>query len=131
MTEHLSEPAVDPPRTPSPPRPRRTALRRVGRAVGIVLLSLLGFLVLAIVAAEIWLHTGSGAEELGRFAANEVRAAIQGDLRVREIRVGGFLHFCLEGVELRDPEGHKVLAPQAGPSTGSSTCARWSCAAGR
>jgi translocation and assembly module TamB len=73
-------------------------------------LSVLGFVVLAVVVGLVWLHTGRGAEELGRFVAHEARLAIAGDLRVREIRTGGFLHLCVEGVEVRDPEGHKVLA---------------------
>ena len=65
---------------------------------------------LAIVVALVWLHTGSGAEKLGRYVTDEARNAIEGDLRVGAIHVGGFLHVCVDGVDLRDPEGHRVLS---------------------
>jgi autotransporter translocation and assembly factor TamB len=80
-----------------------------GRVLWISALSLLGIFLLAIVAALVWLHTGRGAVELGQYVTNEARAAIQGDLRVGAIHVGGFLHICVDGVDLRDPDGHRVL----------------------
>ena len=110
MTEHPPEPVYEPPR--QPPRELKPGWRKAGRLLWIALFSLLGFVALAIVAALVWLHTGSGAEELGRFVANEARNSIQGDLRVREIHVGGFLHVCVDGVELRDPDGHRVLTAE-------------------
>ncbi|MGZ6143563.1 MAG: hypothetical protein ACXWLM_09495, partial [Myxococcales bacterium] len=107
MTEHTPEPVYERPRPP--PRELKPGWRKAGRTLWIAFFGVLGFVVLAIGAALVWLHTGRGAEELGRFVANEARNAIAGDLRVKEIRVGGFLHICVEGVELRDPDGHKVL----------------------
>ena len=111
MTEHLPEPTYEPPR---PPRRERRYLkprwRLAGRILWIVALSLLGIVALATVAALVWLHTGRGAGELGRYVTNEARNAIQGDLRVGAIHVGGFLHICVDGVDLRDPDGHRVLS---------------------
>ena len=78
----------------------------------IALFSVLGFVLLAIVLGLVWLHTGTGADELGRFVANEARNAIAGDLKVKDIHVSGFLHVCVDGVELRDPEGHKVASAE-------------------
>jgi translocation and assembly module TamB len=82
------------------------------RVLRIGLFSLFGFLLLAIVAALVWLHTGRGAEELGRYVANEARTAIQGDLRIGAIHVSGFLRICVDGLELRDPDGHRVLSAE-------------------
>ncbi len=110
MSERLPEPVYEPMRPPPQPRPPKPAWRKAGRILCIALLSVLGFVVLAVVVALVWLHTGKGGEELGRFVAHEARLAIAGDLRVRDIRTGGFLHLCVEGVELRDPQGHKVMA---------------------
>ena len=112
MTEHPPEPAYEPQRPPPPREPRylKPGWRRAGRILWIVSLSLFGFLLLATVAAVVWLHSGTGAETLGRFVANEARNSIEGDLRVRDLRVGGFLHLCADGVELRDPDGHRVLS---------------------
>jgi len=111
VTEHLPEPRYEPPR---PPRREARYLkprwRRAGRIIWIAALSLLGVVALAIVAALVWLHTGSGAGQLGRYVANEARNAIEGDLRVGAIHVGGFLHICVDGVDLRDPDGHRVLS---------------------
>jgi translocation and assembly module TamB len=113
VTEHPPEPAYEPqPPSPRPPRSLKPRWRRVGRILCIVSLSLLGFTLLAVVGALVWLHTGTGAEELGRFVANEARNAIQGDLRVRALRVGGFLRVCADGVELRDPDGHRVISAE-------------------
>jgi translocation and assembly module TamB len=78
--------------------------------VGIALLSLLGFVVLATLAAVVWLHTSNGGEQLGRFVANEVRSSIKGDLRLKDIQVRGFVRVCVQGVELRDPDEHKVAS---------------------
>ena len=69
--------------------------------------ALLGFVLLAVVVALVWLRTGTGADELGRFATNEARNAIAGDLKVKAIHVKGF-QICVDGAELRDPEGHPV-----------------------
>ena len=110
MSERQPEPVYQPTRPSPRPRPPKAAWRKVGRLLGIALSSVLAFVVLAVVAGLVWLHTGRGAEDLGRFVAHEARLAIAGDLRVRDIRTGGFLHVCVEGVELSDPEGHKVLA---------------------
>jgi autotransporter translocation and assembly factor TamB len=110
VSERLPEPVYEPMRPPPQPRPPKPAWRKAGRILCIALLSVLGFVVLAVVVALVWLHTGKGGEELGRFVAHEARLAIAGDLRVRDIRTGGFLHLCVEGVELRDPQGHKVMA---------------------
>jgi translocation and assembly module TamB len=110
VTEHLPEPTYEPPRHPRrEPRHRKTRWRTAGRIMWIAALSLLGLVALAIMAALVWLHTGRGAEQLGRYVANEARNAIQGDLRVGAIHVGGFLHICVDGVDLRDPDGHRVL----------------------
>src|SRR5205823_10346637 len=111
VTEHLPEPTYEPPRR-SPRRGEDLARRRrrVPRILRTAALALLGAVVLAIVVALVWLHTGSGAERLGRYVTNEARNAIQGDLRVGAIHVGGFLHICVDGVDLRDPDGHRVLS---------------------
>src|SRR5258708_40123894 len=98
-------------RPPPQPRPLKPAWRKAGRIVCIALLSVLGFVVLAVVVALVWLHSGRGAEELGRFVAQEPRLPIAGHLPVRDIRTGGFLHLCAPGVEGREPPGHPRVAP--------------------
>lgn len=110
MTEHTPEPYYEAKRPP--PREAKQGRRKGRRVLVIALGSVLGFVVLAVVVALVWLHTTGGAEELGRFITNEARNSIQGDLRVRQIHVGGFLHICVDGVELRDPDGHKVLTAE-------------------
>jgi translocation and assembly module TamB len=109
VTEHPPEPAYHP-RPPEPPRYLKPRWRKAVRILWIASLSVLGFVLLAIVSALVWLHTRSGAEELGRFVANETRNAVEGDLQVRALQVGGFLRLCALGVELRDPQGHQVLS---------------------
>ncbi len=84
----------------------------MARATCIGALSLLGLVVLAVVVALVWLHTGRGAEELGHYVANEARNAIQGDLRVQAIHVSGFLRVCVDNLDLRDPDGHRVLTAE-------------------
>jgi autotransporter translocation and assembly factor TamB len=111
VTEHPPEPTYEPPRQARrEPRLLKPGWRTAGRIIWIAALSLLGLVVLAIVAVLVWLHTGRGAGELGRYVTDEARNAIQGDLRVGAIHVGGFLHICVDGVDLRDPDGHRVLS---------------------
>ena len=111
MTEHLPEPVREPPRMP--PRELKPGWRKAGRVLWIVFFAVLAFVTLAVVGALVWLHTQGGTETLGRFVANEARNSIAGDLRVKAIHVGGFLHVCVDGVELRDPDGHTLrLASQ-------------------
>ena len=107
MSEHPPEPVHERPR--APPRELKPGWRKAGRVLWIVFFSIAGFVVLAVVGALVWLHTGKGAEELGRYVTNEARSAIQGELKVKGIHVGGFLHVCVDGVELSDPDGHRVL----------------------
>jgi translocation and assembly module TamB len=111
VTEHLPEPSYEPARVPRPEyrRPRKGKARRI---LWIGTLSLLGLLLLAVVGALVWLHTGRGAEQLGRYVANEARNSIQGDLRVQAIHVSGFLRICVDQVDLRDPDGHRVLSAE-------------------
>jgi autotransporter translocation and assembly factor TamB len=85
-------------------------LRKAGRVLWLVFLSFVGFLVLAIGAALVWLHMQSGAEELGKLVTDQARAAIQGDLHVRGIQVRGFLRICVQDFELRDPDRNKVAS---------------------
>ncbi|HEY5676688.1 MAG TPA: hypothetical protein VIR81_07885, partial [Myxococcales bacterium] len=73
------------------------------------MLSLVGLLAVAVIAAVIWLHTGAGAAQVARLVTEKARGAIQGDLRVQAVHVGGFLRVCVDGVELRDPDGHTAL----------------------
>jgi translocation and assembly module TamB len=114
VSEHPPEPVREENPAPSPPAGRylKPGWRKTGRILWIVALSLLSFIVLAIGAALVWLHTGNGAEELGKLVANEARNSIAGDLRVKGIQIRGFLHICVDGVELRDPENHKVAAAE-------------------
>jgi len=78
--------------------------------VWLVFLSFLGFVVLAIGSALVWLHTQSGIEELGKLVTDQARAAIQGDLKIRGVQVRGFIRICAQNVELRDPDNHKVAS---------------------
>src|ERR1700694_2369020 len=87
----------------------RTRLRKTGRAIAIALLALLGAVVLFAVVAIGLLHTDKGASELAAIVMQKTRDAIQGELRVRAIHVGGLLHVCVDEVSLRDPEGHEVV----------------------
>ncbi|HET7788903.1 MAG TPA: translocation/assembly module TamB domain-containing protein [Myxococcales bacterium] len=73
------------------------------------MLSLVGLLAVAVIAAVIWLHTGAGAAQVARLVTEKARGAIQGDLRVQAVHVGGFLRVCVDGVELRDPDGNTAL----------------------
>ena len=110
MTEQTPEPVHQPAHRP-PPAAQKRAWRKVGRVLLIALFSLLGFVLLAVVVGLVWLRTGTGADQLGRFATNEARNAIAGDLKVTAIHVDGF-RICVDGVELRDPEGHKVASAE-------------------
>ena len=104
-TAHLpGAPAVRPPA----PR-RRSRGRRIGRALGLGIAALFGFVLLAIVLGLVWLHTGSGARTLGTEVAKQAQLAIQGRLAVGRIDVRGFLELCVDGVDLRDPDGIEVL----------------------
>jgi hypothetical protein len=77
--------------------------------IGIALGVLFGLVLLAIVGALIWLHTGGGAATLGRIVTREAANSIQGQLRVANIEVRGFLSICADGVDLRDPDGNDVM----------------------
>ena len=110
MTEHLPEPVYEPPPRRSFPRKEPSRWRKAGRWVGLALAALFGLILLAVIIGIIWLHTGGGRERLGRVVAEQAMNAIQGTLRVQSIQIGGFLHICVSGVELRDPDGHKVLS---------------------
>jgi translocation and assembly module TamB len=112
VTEHLPEPSYEPPRPRQQPRYVKPGWRKARRVIWIAALSLLGFVVLAIVAALVWLHTGSGSEELGRSVTKQARNSIEGDLRVGAIHVSGFLRICVDEVDLRDPDGHRVLSAE-------------------
>ena len=112
MSEHPPELVYEPMRPPPPP-PRPPLLkpgwRQAGRLLFLVFGALVLLLLLAIGGGLVWLHTGGGREELGKIVAHRTQNAIKGDLRVRDIRVTGFLDLCVSGVELRDPEGNPVL----------------------
>jgi autotransporter translocation and assembly factor TamB len=112
VTEHQPEPVYQPPSSSPQPRPLKPGWRKAGRVLWIAFLSVLGFLLLAIASAIVWLHTGTGEEELGRFVTHEARNSIKGDLKITQLRISGFLDICAVGVELRDPENHKVLAAE-------------------
>src|SRR5690348_1663963 len=104
----MPEPAREPaPRRP-PPRPGRSGLRLLGRALLLLPLAL-ALLVLALV---IWLHTGSGRRTVASVAMKQARGALAGELRVGEVRIGGFLQVCVDHVELLDPDGHQVFTAQ-------------------
>jgi translocation and assembly module TamB len=99
-----------PPLSPPPPqKTRRAGWRKAGRLLLIIFGTLLSLLLLAVVGGLIWLHTGGGRQELGELVTSAARNAIKGDLRVKAIRVTGFLDLCVDGVELRDPEGDPVI----------------------
>ncbi|MFL5408076.1 MAG: hypothetical protein ACJ79O_19795, partial [Myxococcales bacterium] len=83
--------------------------RRIGRGVGIGFAVVVGLVLLAIVGAVVWLHTGGGARTLGREVTKQAQEAIQGRLDVASIDVTGFLRVCADGVHLSDPEGNEVL----------------------
>ena len=87
-------------------RRRRPALRGIGVAAA----ALLGLVLLAIVVALVWLHTGTGARKLGEAVTEQARNAIRGRLTVRALEVRGFLTICADGVDLRDPDGNPALA---------------------
>ncbi|MFL5311905.1 MAG: translocation/assembly module TamB domain-containing protein [Myxococcales bacterium] len=87
-------------------RPQRRAMRRIGLAAA----ALLGLVLLAIVVALVWLHTGTGARKLGEVVTEQGRNAIRGRLTVRTLEVRGFLTICADGVDLRDPDGNPALA---------------------
>ena len=93
--------------TRPPLRPRR---RRAGRVIGIGAASLLGAVLLAIVVALVWLHTGTGARKLADVVVGQARDAIRGNLAVGSIEVRGFLTICADRVDLRDPDGNPALA---------------------
>ena len=69
MTEHPPEPVYEPMRPP--PREQKPGWRKAGRVLWLAFLSVLGFVVLAVVTGLVWLHTGTGTEELGRFVTHE------------------------------------------------------------
>src|SRR4051812_23339058 len=98
---------------PPPPRPLKPGWRKAGRILLVSLGAVLAFVLLTVTLALVWLHTGPGAEELGRFVTNEARNAIDGDLRVHDIKVRGFLSVCVERPELRDPQNHKVFTAES------------------
>ena len=97
------------PPPPAPKVPLKPGWRRAGRLLFIVFGTLVALLLLAIGGGLVWLHTGGGREELGYLVTQQARNAIKGDLRVRAIRVTGFLNLCVDGVELRDPDGNPVI----------------------
>ena len=98
-----------PPPAPRAAAPRKAGWRKAGRILLLVLGALVGFVLLVIVGALLWLHTGAGREELGRFVGYQARNSIKGDLRIRNIRITGFLDLCVDGVDLRDPDGNEVI----------------------
>ncbi|MFL5437204.1 MAG: translocation/assembly module TamB domain-containing protein [Myxococcales bacterium] len=83
--------------------------RRIGRGVAIGFAVVVGLVLLAIVGAVVWLHTGGGARTLGREVTKQAQEAIQGRLDVASIDVTGFLRVCADGVHLSDPDGNEVL----------------------
>lgn len=80
------------------------------RWIGLGALALLALVVLAIVVAVVWLHTGSGAEKAASVVVEQARSSIRGRLSLRSIEVRGFLTICADDVDLRDPEGNPALA---------------------
>jgi len=83
--------------------------RRIGRGVALGAAILACIVLLAIVGALVWLHTGGGARTLGREVTKQAQEAIQGRLDVARIDVTGFLRVCADGVHLSDPDGNEVL----------------------
>jgi translocation and assembly module TamB len=114
VSEHPPEPVQSEAPAPRPPvkAPVKPLWRRIARLAVLIGLAILAFILLAIGGGLVWLHTGNGAEELGKFVANEARNSIAGDLKVKGIQIRGFLHICVDNVELRDPENHKVAAAE-------------------
>src|SRR2546430_564275 len=98
----MPEPEAERPPMRTQPRPRRKGWRLLGRA----LLGALALLVVALLGAVIWLHTGAGERSVAGIVVSQVKGAIRGDLRLGSVQVGGFLHVCVDGIELRDPEQH-------------------------
>ena len=117
MSEHPPEPVTGPAYDPAPaprppPRPLKPGWRKAGRLLFLLVFTLVGLVLLAVGGGLVWLHTGSGREELGHLVTQQARNSIKGDLRVRAIRVTGFLNLCVDGVDLRDPDGNQVLKAQ-------------------
>ena len=110
--ENLSgpEPSWRPTADRPPPRLLKPGWRKAGRALIAVTLALAAVLTVAIVGALVWLHTGNGSEQLGRFLTQEAGNAIQGSLKVRALHVTGFIRICADGVELHDPDGNRTIA---------------------
>ncbi len=97
---------------PPPPPPRvllKPGWRKAGRLLFIAFGTLIALLMLTIGGGLVWLHTGGGRDQLGKLVTLKARNAIKGDLRVGAIRVTGFLNLCVDGVELRDPDGNPVI----------------------
>jgi translocation and assembly module TamB len=82
----------------------------VVRWFGLGALALLGLVILAIVIAVVWLHTGTGARKVASIVTDKARNSIRGNLAVRTIEVRGFLTICADDVDLRDPDGNPALA---------------------
>src|ERR1700694_4945647 len=94
---------------PASPAPRRPGWRSAGRILMALAGALLALVLLALGVGLVWLHSGNGRQQLASLVTHQARDAIKGSLTVRSIRVAGFLDLCVEGVELRDPEGVEVL----------------------
>ncbi|HUJ26383.1 MAG TPA: translocation/assembly module TamB domain-containing protein [Myxococcales bacterium] len=105
MTEQTQTPTSEPPRRRTQPRPRRSGWRLLGRAV----LALVGLVALAVAGVLVWIHTPPGERAVARIVSGQAKAAIAGDLRLGEIRIRGLLRVCVDGIDLRDPDGHQVL----------------------
>ncbi|HKC61690.1 MAG TPA: translocation/assembly module TamB domain-containing protein [Myxococcales bacterium] len=80
------------------------------RVAGIASAAVIGVVLLGIVVALAWLHTGGGAHQLGELVTGKARGAIRGNLTVRGIQVRGLLTICADQVDLRDPDGNPALA---------------------
>jgi translocation and assembly module TamB len=114
LSEHPPEPARGEAAGASQPgRSLKPGWRKAGRILWIVFFSVVGFVGLSILGLAVWLHTGGGVEELGKFAANEARNSIQGDLKIKGIQIRGFVRVCVQGLELRDPDNHKVATAES------------------
>ena len=112
MTEpHPPEPTpAYPPRPGVRPPARRRRWGRALRGAGIVVGTALGLVLLGVLGTLVWLHTGSGAREVGGLVADKARGAIRGNFTVRGIELRGLLTICAEQVDLRDPDGNPALA---------------------
>jgi translocation and assembly module TamB len=97
---------------PASPAPRRPGWRSAGRILMALAGALLALVLLALGVGLVWLHSGNGRQQLASLVTHQARDAIKGSLTVRSIRVAGFLDLCVEGFELRDPEGVEVLRAQ-------------------